>query len=311
MKSIKPALNTPVVFFIFNRPKTTQMVFESIRGAKPSKLLVVADGPRENLQNEYIKCSEARSIIDRVDWECEIFKNYSDYNLGCKRRISSGIDWVFSMVDEAILLEDDCLPSADFFSFCSELLSYYRNDTRIMHIGGSNLARYTSPDEAESYYFSKLVNIWGWATWKRAWQYYDVDIMDFPSLQSKQGFREQIFSGKIAENRIKQYEKTYDGQIDTWDYQWQVTCMAQNGLAIVPYSNLVSNLGFGKDSSHTSNENSKLSKISLRKLNFPLNHPKYILRNVSADIKYLKDTSPQPLASRIVQKIIKYMPFSH
>ena len=309
MKSIKPALNTPVAFFIFNRPKTTQMVFESIRGAKPSKLLVVADGPRENVQNEYIKCSEARSIIDRVDWECEIFKNYSDYNLGCKRRISSGIDWIFSMVDEAILLEDDCLPNADFFDFCSELLFYYRNDTRIMHIGGSNLASYTSPDEAESYYFSKLVNIWGWATWKRAWKHYDVDIMDFPSLQSKQGFKEQIFSGKIAENRIKQYKKAYDGQIDTWDYQWQVTCMAQNGLAIVPYSNLVSNLGFGKDSSHTNDENSKLNKISLQKLNFPLNHPKYILRNVSADIKYLKDTSPQPLASRVVQKIIKYMPF--
>jgi hypothetical protein len=159
-------VNTPIAFFIFNRPDTTARVFEAIRQAQPSKLLVVADGPRSTRPGEAEKCAATRAIIDQVDWECEVLTNYSDVNLGCRHRVSSGLDWVFEQVEEAIILEDDCLPHPTFFRFCEELLEWYRHDHRIVAISGDNFQNGHQSGEF-SYYFSRYVHIWGWATWRR------------------------------------------------------------------------------------------------------------------------------------------------
>ena len=163
------SLSTPVAFIIFNRPDTTEIVFETIRQAKPSKLLVVADGPRTDRSGEVEKCTATRAVIERVDWECEVITNYSDVNLGCKRRVSGGIDWIFSQVEEAIILEDDCLPAPSFFQFCQTMLERYRYDDRISMIGGSNYQQENSRT-SDSYFFTKYAHIWGWATWRRAWK---------------------------------------------------------------------------------------------------------------------------------------------
>ena len=166
-------LKTPVVFLIFRRPDLTARVFEAIRQAQPAKLLIVADGDRN--EEEAILCQQARAVTEQIDWDCEVLTNFSDTNLGCKRRVSSGLDWAFSQVEEAIILEDDCLPHPDFFHFCSELLTHYKDDTRIWNICGHNFQDAQWRGDG-SYYFSRYADPWGWATWQRAWKHYDKDL---------------------------------------------------------------------------------------------------------------------------------------
>ena len=163
-----PNLKTPVAFIIFNRPSLTQIVFNTIRQAKPKQLFVIADGARFPEEKE--KCQQARDIIRQVDWDCEVLANYSDVNLGCGKRISSGISWVFEHVEAAIILEDDCLPHLSFFRYCENLLDYYRDDERVMAIGGDNFQD-GNKKTPYSYYFSKYPHVWGWATWRRAWKH--------------------------------------------------------------------------------------------------------------------------------------------
>ncbi len=172
----------PVAFLIFNRPELTRKVFATIAQAKPSKLLVVADGPRADVPDDREKCSEARAIIGRIDWDCEVLTNYSSANMGCRARISTGLEWVFTNVEEAIILEDDCIPHPTFFRFCKELLTRYRDDQRVMMISGDNfqMGRNRTP---YSYYFSRFFHCWGWATWRRAWRHYDIDMELWPSLR--------------------------------------------------------------------------------------------------------------------------------
>ena len=176
-------LSTPVAFIIFNRPDTTARVFAEIAKARPPKLLVVGDGPRANRDGEADRVAEARAIIKNVDWPCEVLTNFSTPNLGCKKRVSSGIDWIFEQVEEAIILEDDCLPDPSFFQFCEEMLARYRHDDRIAMISGDNFLFGQVP-VPESYYFSRYCHIWGWASWRRAWKDYDVNIPALAAIRT-------------------------------------------------------------------------------------------------------------------------------
>jgi len=187
-------MKTAVAFIIFNRPDTTEKSFEVIRQAQPPKLLVIADAPRPNRPGEAERCTVTRAIIDRVDWNCEVLKNYSDVNLGCQKRVSSGLDWVFSLVEEAIIIEDDCLPDPSFFRFCEELLDYYRQEDRVMAINGQNNQFGRRRDDS-SYYFSRYFHCWGWATWSRAWKHYDVDLQSWPTV-SKGELLHNIFKSQ-------------------------------------------------------------------------------------------------------------------
>lgn len=274
-------LTTPVAFIIFNRPDTTERVFAEIARSRPQKLLVVGDGPRANRPGEAEKVAACRAIINRVDWPCEVLTNYSEINLGCKVRVSSGLDWVFAQVPEAIILEDDCLPHPTFFRFCQELLERYRDDERIGMISGDNFqfGKFVSDD---SYYFSKYAHIWGWATWRRAWINYDVNANIWPKYK-KEGWLD-VFCDNIGEKAywLNAFSGVYEGRINTWDYQWSLTCFSQGHISIMPNRNLVSNIGFGKDATHTFGS-SIYANMSVDDLTFPLSHPVIYRPNRFAD----------------------------
>lgn len=272
------SLITPVALLIFNRPELTEQVFEAIRQAKPKKLLVVADGPR--FLEEAEKCNNARAVINKVNWDCEVLTNFSKINLGCKNRVSSGLDWVFSEVEEAIILEDDCLPAPSFFNFCQTLLEYYRYDKRVMHISGDNFQNSRKSNNF-SYYFSKYSHVWGWASWRRAWKYYDVGMQTWSELEKISMINsmcESIYEQRYWNNI---FENVFNGVIDTWDYQWLYACWSQSGLSILPNSNLVSNIGFGPDATHTKNKSSP-SRSSVTDI-WDIKHPKFIIRDRKAD----------------------------
>ncbi len=237
-------VNTPVALFLFNRPDLTARVFERIAQSQPRQLLLVADGPRH--EAEATLCEQARAVVGAVSWECEVHTNFSEVNLGCKRRVSSGLDWVFSLVERAIILEDDCLPAPDFFVYCAAMLDRYKADTRIMHISGDNFV--PAAQTAYSHYFSRYFHVWGWATWRRAWQHYDVEMSHWPAA------REDVL-GQCADAAEKRhwsrfFDAAQRGDIDTWDVQWVLACWLQSGLAVVPRVNLISNIGFRADATH-------------------------------------------------------------
>lgn len=292
------SLRTPIVLMIFNRPLLTQQVFNEIRNAKPKKLLVIADGPRPGRGEDVEKCLAARKIIEQIDWECEVKKNYEVANLGCKRRVVSGLDWVFSMEEEAIILEDDCVPHPSFFPFCQELLARYRDDQRIMTISGNNFQD-GQRRTADSYYFSRYAHIWGWATWRRAWKFYNVDMNLWPVVRGGKwlfdmlgSIRADVKDGqcwfdvrgsmKTIEYWYKIFDYTYGGRIDTWDYQLLFTSWLQNSLHILPNVNLVSNIGFGVDATHTKTI-SKGANLPVTRMAFPLVHPGFMIRDGLAD----------------------------
>jgi hypothetical protein len=267
------SFSTPVAFLIFNRPDLTQRVFEAIAKAKPKQLFVVADGPRFPEEEE--KCDRARAVINGVGWDCEVFTNYSDKNLGCGRRIASGIDWVFSKVEEAIFLEDDCLPVVFFFPFCRELLERYRYDERIMTINGNNF----QSDQSRtlySYHFSKYNGCWGWASWRRAWKHYDYEMKTWPEFKQA-GMLEMICENPYEQKLwTKLFDSMYEtpGKIDTWDHQWKYAC----------WVNLVSNLGLNRsDATHTTGKNPLLEQISKTQKMGEIQHPPFVVRHRDAD----------------------------
>ncbi|MEI6330025.1 MAG: glycosyltransferase family 2 protein [Pseudanabaena sp. ELA645] len=302
-------MKTPVAFIIFNRPDTTKRVFEAIRQAKPPKLFVIADGPRSDRPEDVKKCAAARAIIDGVDWECEVLTNYSDINLGCGKRLPTGITWVFEQVEEAIILEDDCLPDPSFFPFCEELLERYRDDTRIAIISGNNLlGRRTS---LYSYYFSKYPYTWGWATWKRAWKYYDQDMNLWTEIKSRNWLENILTNKKAVKYWKKIFQNTYDGKATTvWDYQWTFACLTNNFLSIVPNVNLISNIGFGQSSTHTKDSDNKLSNLPTQEINFPLVHMPCIINDIKSDVLADETIFDTPLINRMKKLIRLLLKFS-
>ncbi len=273
--------DTPILFIIFNRPDTTQEVFNAIRAIKPKKLYVTADGARKGNQNDLINCPKTREIMN-IDWDCDLKTLYRDENLGCRNAVSDAITWFFNQEEKGIILEDDCLPDLSFFPFCEELLEKYKDDEQIMLISGDNFQNGKKQGEA-SYYFSRYNHIWGWASWRRVWEHYDVDMNTFPENKEK-GFLNEIFSSKKARNYwLKRFEKAYNGEINTWDYQWTYTIFSRNGISILPNVNLISNIGFGNQSTHTAKMNNKMANLPLGSITFPLTHPSEIKINLQAD----------------------------
>lgn len=278
-------LVTPVLFLIFNRPDTTQRVFNAIKKAKPKQLFIAADGPRENVKGEKERCEQARKIIEQLDWDCEVKTLSRDKNLGCKIAVSSAIDWFFGNVEEGIILEDDCLPSQSFFWFCQEMLKYYKNDNSIMHITGSN-SQFGKKIGDASYFFSKYGDIWGWATWRRVWKYYDVEMKKFPKFK-KDNQMINIFRYKKMQNYYSYiFEKVYNGKINTWDYQWSFARLIDYGISIQPNVNLIQNIGFGIDATHTHKEIPLIVNNFANNIDFPLIHPFFKIPNNIADKKY-------------------------
>jgi hypothetical protein len=277
-------LKTPVAFIIFNRSDNTEKVFEAIRQAKPPKLLVVADGARAERPGEAEKCAATRAIIDRVDWKCEVLKNYSDMNMGMKRREATGFDWIFDTVEEAIILEDDCLPHPTFFRYCEELLEYYRHDTRIMTISGDNTPLGHGRTE-DSYYFSNYPRTWGWATWRRAWSHYDIDMKNWPQIRDQNWLKDILQDDQTVKDWKNILQSTYEGheRFETWDYQWVFANWLQNSLSIIPHVNLITNLGFGADSTNTKDSKNARANVPSQSINFSLKHPIFMIPDTQRD----------------------------
>jgi hypothetical protein len=273
-------LEVPVLFIIFRRPELTRRVFEEIRRARPRQLLVAADGPRHPEDAE--ACARARAIVDEVDWACDVRTRFSDRNQGCKVGVSSAITWAFESVEEAIILEDDCLPSPSFFPYCRELLERYRDDERIMAISGDRFQ--PGPSQGgTSYEFSVFPFIWGWATWRRAWRHYDVAIGRWQELRATSWLADWLRHEDGAAYFADLFDRVVHGRIDSWDHQWTFACWAQHALAAVPAVNLVTNIGFGEGATHTGEEGHPSSCLPTFELSTPLTHPWGVWRNEAAD----------------------------
>ena len=275
------ALKTPIAFMIYHRPDTTEQVFSEIAKVKPPVLMVVADGPRGDRPGDGEDCSAARKVIEQVNWPCKVLTNFAETNLGARERVSSGLDWVFSQVEEAIILEDDCLPNHTFFRFCEELLDKYRNVDQVMHIGGDNfLSGRVSYDG--SYYFSRYPHVLGWASWRRAWQHYDVNLRLWSSSTNRDLYLRHFRTRNEKWFWTRTWNALCQGKIDAWDYQWVFACITRNGLAVVPEVNLVQHIGFGPSATHTKVKWS-LPIPSAEALQFPLRHPDSFLWFDEAD----------------------------
>lgn len=275
-------LTTPVALFVFNRPDTAGSVFAAIRQVRPVRLLLVADGPRSDRPGEDALCRQARAVMDLVDWPCKVETNYSDVNLGCGQRISSGLDWVFERVEEAIILEDDCLPDLSFFRFCSELLERYRDNPRIAQISGVN---YQSDRNGSSgsYYFSRYNHCWGWAAWRRSWQVYDREMKAWPSYRDSNGLSRVLPKRREVLYWTRILDRVASGEIDTWDYQWTLSCWRHHMITIIPTVNLVSNIGFGPNATHTTASQCTYANLPTDSMKFALVHPSVIEVNNAAD----------------------------
>jgi len=271
---------TPIVFLIFNRPELTARVFAAIREARPRTLLVVSDGPRPTHPEDAAKVAATRAVIDQVDWPCTVLKDYAAANLGCMVRVSSGLTWAFQLVEEAIILEDDCLPHPSFFRFCSNLLDYYRNDPRVMHISGDNFQNGIRRTPY-SYYFSKIPHIWGWATWRRAWQMYAVDFPGLAEFLDSNGFASYCPNPGEREYWTNLFRDTAARQ-HTWDSQWVFTLWQHNAVAVLPEMNLISNIGFGPEATHTLGSNAPEANIPVADIG-EICHPSAIVRCIEAD----------------------------
>ena len=293
---------TPVVLIIFNRPEATRRVFDAIRAARPQQLFVIADAPRRDRPDDIAKCAATRAIIEDVDWDCEVFKNYATENLGCGLRPASGLDWVFNLVETAMILEDDCVPDPTFFPYCTELLAYYQDDVRIMHISGNNF-QFGQQRGEYSYFYSRYTHHWGWATWRRAWQHFDYDIKGWQDRRSTDWLHTLLDTPAAVAYWTQIFDEVYEGdKLHIWDYQWTFACWQHQGLCILPQVDLVANIGFTADGTHTIRHN-QFADLALGSMDFPLRHPPELIRDRRADIFSQRSKFNLDLWARLKRKL--------
>lgn len=303
-------MKTPIAIIIFNRPDKTEKVLAELSKIKPEKLFVIADGPRKNNAQDVEKCQAARDVFDRIDWKCEVFKNYSDINLGCGYRPATGISWVFENVEEAIIIEDDCIPDESFFYFCEEMLHKYRDDERIMQISGFN-SLIGEHSIKYSYSFYRLFACQAWATWRRAWQYFDMKMELWPILKNTTMILDNLGDPRGVDYFNKIFDEAYEesSNIHYWDYQFLFACWSQSGLAIFPRVNMFRNIGYGADGTHVFDPNDKLANLPVKSMDSPLNHPPYLVWESEIDQKIIdlilsRSQPPKPSLSKKVRRKI-------
>ena len=289
-------LKTPVLFLIFKRLDTTKQVFEQIKKAKPPRLYIAADGPRDYVEGEAEKVKAAREyVLSNIDWNCEVKTLFREKNLGCGKAVSQAITWFFENEEMGIILEDDCLPSQSFFWFCEELLERYKDDMRVGQISGFNYG-YKNKDLKYDYFFSKYPMIWGWASWANRWKNYSLDLEDFDEIKALNFFN-LLFDKKELRKRLSVFNRVKNNEIDTWDYQWSFALYKNIQFTVIPKKNYILNLGFGEDSTHTFIKN-PYEHLTLEETNKSLEHPKYIVQ----DINLYKIINKE---DRLLQKVVK------
>ena len=297
----------PVLFTVFNRPEKTQQVFEAIRHAEPKQLFIAADGPRKTVATDGENCRLTRETVSEIDWDCKVNTLFREENSGGSGPgISSAINWFFDQVEEGIILEDDCIPNMSFFYFCQEMLKRYGDDKRIMHIGGSNF-QFGRVRGDGTYYFSKAVNVWGWATWRRAWNHFEYDMSTFPMF-IEQKMIENIYASRRIQDQYKRtFWNAYSNTWKCWDRRWMYAVYTNHGLSIIPNKNLIANVGFGTGATAEYYENDRYINMPTEEIT-EIIHPTFVVPDRQADeYHHTKVFTHPPLPQRVRTKIKKLM----
>lgn len=296
-------LDTAVLLIGFNRLGPLRQVFEAVRQARPPRLYFAADGPRR--EEERARCEEVRALVEQVDWPCEVRTRFNEKNLGLRKGVSSAIAWFFEHEAEGIVLEDDTLPVPSFFRYAQDLLARYREDERIWVIMGNNLMEEWPVPTDGDYWFSAhgYGAPWGWASWRRVWKHYDVDMGQWPALRESPllpGF----FLDKHEEHDVRiMFERVHAGIMNSWSYQLDITRIANHGLNILPATNLIDNIGFGDDGTHTTSLADPRNKRTARDIGFPLRHPRFIMPDAARDLSYFKRYIGTTATYRLKQRV--------
>ena len=272
MKIPEQAFSTPILLLLYNRPEHTKQLINTLRKIKPIKIYVSADGPNDKKPEDNARCEETRNMVKSIDWECNVTTLYQHKNLGCANGVSTAINWFFEQEEEGIILEDDIQPSISFFSFCEELLEKYRMDSRVMMISAINES-YSYDIDNSSYFFSIYPNCWGWATWRRAWKYYDHSMEKWKGLRDTNWISDKVKHPKIYKRYRGVFELVSENKLDSWAYRWVFANFCQAGLTIIPTKNLAKNIGFGTDSTHTNNPQDSEAYLVANEIDLPLVHP--------------------------------------
>jgi hypothetical protein len=298
-------LETPVALCVFNRPQTTRRVFDRVAQAEPPELYVIADGPRSDVPGDERRVEEVRDIVTAVNWDCELQTNFAETNLGVKERFATGLSWVFEDVDEAIILEDDCLPHLDFFRFCERMLEMYRGDERVMDVTGTN-AQKRWKDDRQDYHFSFHGLIWGWATWDDAWDEYDPEMSLWDNPELRERVRDVVADDAQYRYTKRLYDDVYRGELDTWDYQWGFARQRNSGLSVVPSRNLVTNIGFESGTFHEDAEGDPRANLPTHGLDFPIERNPFVAPDREYDRRYHDMRAPFWYNSEILTKLRDY-----
>jgi hypothetical protein len=273
-----------ILFIIFNKPDTTEKVFSAIRNAQPPRLYIAADGARSSHENDIINTQKARSIIDSIDWPCELNILFQPKNLGPMYAQEEALNWFFQTEEDGIILEDDTLPDPSFFSFCENLLEKYQQQEDIFMISGNNFQD-GKPRGNGDYYFSNYTHIWGWATWRRSWEKYDRNITAWPGFRKKKKLA-KMHSKNTERYWIAIFDAIYSKKLNRgWDYRFNFSCWLHESKVILPNVNLVTNIGFGPNATNCKDLDSPFSNITLRNMTMPLTHPTLVDISYDADAK--------------------------
>ena len=281
--------NIPVIVLLFNRPYETKKLFESLSKLKPQKLYINQDGPRKNFFKDLEMCNKVRDIALNPDWDCDVFSNINENNQGCRKSVSSGLNWFFEKEEFGIILEDDCIPSKSFFNFSKKLLDRYKLNKSISVISGSNFQKENKIIGSADYYYSKYAHCWGWSSWRRAWKLYDKNLSFWPDWKNSTQWK-TFHQDKLEQKYwTKIFDKVYDNQIDSWAYIWQASVWYNEGITVTPNKNLILNIGFNKDATHTNIQDKNISNNPIKEINEDIKSPDHIQINNTADLLVFKN----------------------
>jgi hypothetical protein len=300
----------PVLLTVFNRPHETRQVLARLKEVRPQKIFIAADGPREERAEDQHLCEEVRGLISQeITWPAAVVSDFAPRNLGLRRRMASAVSWALEHEDRVIVLEDDCLPAPSFFRFCTELLEHYSTDHRVGVVTGDNFQS-EGFDRVASYYFSRYPHCWGWATWRRSWEFYDDEMFDWPAVRDT-GWLKTLFPHPLEELYWRKiFDETYSNNIPSWAYRWTYSCWRHDLLTATPARNLVTNIGTGVAASNTRDPEEGKHGLKAHAIAFPLVHPAVISRDPTADDRVqqlafgrAKDSSLGGQVARLLSKI--------
>ena len=299
-------METSVLLIIFNRFDTTKQVLDALRNAQVPRLYVYCDGPRSNKAGEAEQLALVQQqVLSAIDWPCQVQHHFKKENEGPRLAIGHAISWFFTHEEQGIILEHDCVPAPSFFSFCETLLDYYKDNERVMHISGDNF-QFGAWRGDGSYYFSSITHIWGFATWRRAWKHYDVDMRAYPEFERNGGIEKMITHKRSIQFWKDIYTRSYQKKIDSWDYQWTFAVWKNNGLSILPNVNLISNVGFDSEALNTKNPNHKLASMAVGEV-LDIVHPSKMEIDEKADAYSISKVFYPTYFTYFYEKVINWL----